>query len=110
MQQRLNREISSIAYPYGYYSTSVRQLVIEAGYTSACAVRYTMCKLNSDRYLLPRLIVTNKTTVKRFADLLVGRKSILHPRYEYPRAIVWHHVRQYMHSLKRLLPFGGHLA
>jgi peptidoglycan/xylan/chitin deacetylase (PgdA/CDA1 family) len=110
MQQRLNREISSIAYPYGYYSTRVRQLVIEAGYTSACAVRYTMCKLNSDRYLLPRLIVTHKTTVKRFTDLLVGRGSILHPRYEYPRAIVWHHVRQYLHGLKRVLPFGGHLA
>ncbi len=111
LEQHLKQEIASLAYPYGYYSASVRQIAIEAGYNSACAVRYTICKADSDPFLLPRLIVTNRTTVDRFAALLSGRGPMLHPAYEQPRALAWRYVRRALNGLKRTFPsLGGYLG
>ena len=42
LEEKLSREVTSFAYPYGYYRSAVKQLVQDAGYSSACAVRYHM--------------------------------------------------------------------
>src|SRR5436305_5364614 len=43
LEQHLGREVTSFAYPHGYYTAGVRRLVKEAGFTSACATKYAMC-------------------------------------------------------------------
>src|SRR6476661_9783058 len=40
LEDNLACRISSFAYPFGYYSGMVRQIVRDCGYSSACAVRY----------------------------------------------------------------------
>lgn len=61
LEKHLNREISTFAYPHGYYSIAVRKIVQEAGFSSACAVRYTLSPINDDRFILARLSVENDT-------------------------------------------------
>lgn len=70
--QRLACRISSFAYPFGYYSREVRQFVVWAGYSSACAVRYDMSSTRDDPFALARLIVTRNTDMSGFARLLEG--------------------------------------
>jgi len=75
LEDHLDQEIFSFAYPYGYHTARVRQLVQEAGYTSACAVRHAMSSVTDDPFSLARLMVHADTTIKEFAALLIGRSS-----------------------------------
>ncbi len=77
LESHLGREIFSFAYPYGYHTARVRQLVREAGYTSACAVRHAMSSVTDDPFSLARLMVHADTTINKFAALLTGRSSSL---------------------------------
>jgi peptidoglycan/xylan/chitin deacetylase (PgdA/CDA1 family) len=94
LDQHLARPVSSFAYPYGYYTTRMRQMVRVAGYTSACAVRYRTSSTADDPYTLARLMVTPQTGLDGFAQMLSGRFSpvtsaLLHVRYR-----IWQVVRR----------------
>lgn len=73
LADHLEQEIFSFAYPYGYHTARVRQLVREAGYTSACAVRSAMSSETSDPFYLARFLVSADATIEKFASLLTGR-------------------------------------
>ncbi len=75
LEDHLGQEIFSFAYPYGYYTARIRQLVREVGYASACAVRHAMSSETDDPFSLARLMVRADTTIKEFAALLTGRSS-----------------------------------
>jgi peptidoglycan/xylan/chitin deacetylase (PgdA/CDA1 family) len=100
LEAKLNRTIESFAYPYGYYRPAVQQLVREAGYRSACAVRYAMSSASDDLFALSRLIVPGDTSLHQFAKLLTGRGPQLGPSYERLRAFVWRCARYSWRSLK----------
>jgi peptidoglycan/xylan/chitin deacetylase (PgdA/CDA1 family) len=93
LEEKLNRRVTSFAYPYGYYRPVVQQLVREAGYLSACAVRYAMSSPNDDLYALSRLIVPGDTNLQQFAELLAGRGPQRNPAYERVRALAWRCAR-----------------
>lgn len=75
LETNLKQRVSSFAYPYGYHSTTIKQLVREAGYQSACAVKYEMSSVNADRFALARLIVRADTHLDTFSALLMGDSS-----------------------------------
>jgi peptidoglycan/xylan/chitin deacetylase (PgdA/CDA1 family) len=57
LEQRLQTEVATFAYPFGYWSPSVKSLVEQAGYASACAVRDLAATSNDDPYTLGRFTV-----------------------------------------------------
>jgi peptidoglycan/xylan/chitin deacetylase (PgdA/CDA1 family) len=100
LENQLNQEVSSFAYPFGYYNANVRHMVQMSGYTSACAVRYRMSSTTDDPFALARLIITNNTSVDKFAALLVGHGQLMVSLFERGRAWLWGYVRQYLYQIK----------
>lgn len=94
LEQKLGGPVHSIAYPYGHYTWTVRQMVIEAGYTAACAVRNAMSHTGDDLYGLARITISHETEVARLSDLLAGKGLALAPRYEYPWVTGWRQIRR----------------
>ena len=94
----LCQEIFSFAYPYGYHTARVRQLVREAGYTSACAVRHAMSSVTDDPFSLARIMVRADSNIEEFAALLIGRSSspaiAVYKIYARARTPVWQLVRR----------------
>jgi len=95
LEQHLGNPVMSFAYPYGYYTPQVRTLLTKAGYTSACAVKFTMSTMSTDSLALARLKVSANTDLPAFADLLEGRgMSPLTTLYTRLRTPAWHLTRQ----------------
>ena len=95
LEQHLGREVVSFAYPFGYHTASVRRQVKEAGYASACAVKFEMCSESTDHFALTRFIVKSETCTDTFAALLSGRSaSTATTLYMQARTPVWQMVRR----------------
>ncbi len=91
----------SFAYPFGYYSRAVRALVQQAGYTSACAVRYALSSPRDDRFALSRLIVTADTDLPSFEKLLLSGGRQPEATYLRVRSAAWESVRRSRQIVRR---------
>ena len=94
LEERLGRQVNSFAYPYGYYTDAVKQLVRAAGYSSACATRFSMSSTADDPYALSRLLVTADTRVDDLAAMLTGHGSPVKATFRRARTTVWQFVRR----------------
>ncbi len=98
LEDHLRQEVFSFAYPFGYQSAQVRQLVREAGYTSACAVKHQMSSENDEAFSLARLMVSADTNMEEYVALLTGRSSspatAVYKIYARTRTPVWQLVRR----------------
>ena len=93
IEEGLGIKVESFAYPYGYYSRQVRQMVEDANYSSACAVNYAMSSTVEDRFLLSRHIVRRGTSIAGLSAILQERSplsQLLHDRW---RTRAWRAVR-----------------
>ena len=63
LEEQLAHSVASFAYPHGYYSNHVRNLVRQAGFSSACAVKHALSDTSDDRFALARVIITNEIDV-----------------------------------------------
>ena len=108
LEDHLGVDIHSFAYPFGYSSPSVRQLVRDAGFTSACSVKHTLSSATSDPFALERLMVHADTSVDAFANLLNrGRSaSLLATLYQRARTPVWQVARRGSATVLRYLQEG----
>ena len=108
IEDHLGLEIHSFAYPFGYSSPSVRQLVRDAGFTSACAVNHALSSTMSDPFALARLMVGANTSVDALATLLYrGRgASLLTTVYQRARTPVWQVARRGSATVLRYLQEG----
>lgn len=104
LEHHLGRQVSTFAYPHGYYSPAVRRLVQQAGYSSACAVKHAMSAVTDDRFALARIIVTTDTDVEGFGKLLTGRGLRVAPIRERVPTKAWRFVRRSAGPLKRRPP------
>jgi peptidoglycan/xylan/chitin deacetylase (PgdA/CDA1 family) len=105
LEDHLALEIFSFAYPHGYHTARVQQLVREAGYTSACAVKYAISSETDNPFALARLLVSPDSNIEEFAALLTGRSSppisTRHKMYAHARSSVWRLVRRYTVSTRQ---------
>ena len=62
LEQHLGSPVRSFAYPHGFHTRQVSDLVAAAGFDSACAVRDTWSHVDEDRFRLSRLVVRDTTT------------------------------------------------
>lgn len=78
LEEHLGQSVSSFAYPFGYYSERVQQIVQATGCTSACAVRLAMSSLDDNPYALARLAIRPDTSVLALATALsTGRGPLV---------------------------------
>jgi peptidoglycan/xylan/chitin deacetylase (PgdA/CDA1 family) len=82
LEHELQQPVPSFAYPNGHLSPTVRQLVIDAGYDSACGVRNALSWEHDDRFRLARLTVRSATDDDTFLGWLEGRGARVAPRRE----------------------------
>jgi peptidoglycan/xylan/chitin deacetylase (PgdA/CDA1 family) len=94
LEDGLGSAVESFAYPYGYLCGAVRDLVVAAGYSSACAVRYATSLPRDDPFTLPRHIVRHDANMPDFEALLAGRPGRLRTLYDRTRSTAWTWVRQ----------------
>ena len=95
LEDRLGRQVTSFAYPFGYYTKTTQGLVRRAGYTSACAVKYALSSVVTDPFALARLMIRADTDVNAFAALLSSRCSLtIATVYMRARTPVWQLVRR----------------
>lgn len=93
LQERIDQPVCSFAYPHGYYTPRVRQLVQQAGYSSACAVKHAMSSTNDDPFALARIIVSRHVSLEGFANLLAGKRLRVAPKTERKRTKIWRAIR-----------------
>lgn len=98
LQDKLGAEINSFAYPYGYYSKPVRDLVMSAGYISACAVRYAVSPPTDDRFALRRHIVRHDADAAYLEALLTNRATGLRTAFDRARSASWACLRHVLHG------------
>lgn len=93
LEDALGAPVESFAYPFGYYSDAVKRAVEAAGYTSACAVRYSLSSLDDDRFALARLIVPADMSAAAFANAAQGKIFKLASQVQQVRGRIWKFVR-----------------
>lgn len=104
LEERLGQPVRTFAYPYGYESAVVRRLVKEAGYSSACAVRYAMSAATDDPFALARLLVPGSMRIDQFATLVTTGPSPVAGAMWRGRSAAWCAFRRGSASLG----FGPH--
>jgi peptidoglycan/xylan/chitin deacetylase (PgdA/CDA1 family) len=70
LEDHLSQEVSSFAYPFGYYSARIQQIVKATGYTSACAIKRVLSSLYDNPYALARLAIWPDTSKHDLAAAL----------------------------------------
>ena len=101
LEDKLGVAVRSFAYPYGFYNRSVRGLVDEACYDSACAVRYAMSSAADDRFALARHIVRQGAGAIHIKALLTGRPPLIPLIYDRARSRSWKLVRQALPGVRQ---------
>ncbi len=99
LEQHLNQPVESFAYPYGYHNAHVRELVQEAGFASACAVKHALSTVDDDRFALSRIIIAADTSVDRLAELVAGRNLRVAPTEERVWTKGWRVIRRLRNRL-----------
>jgi peptidoglycan/xylan/chitin deacetylase (PgdA/CDA1 family) len=72
LETELGMPVKSLAYPHGYSSARVRELVRDTGYTSACAVKNRLSFHGDDPFALARLSVRVDTSLEQFGRWIEG--------------------------------------
>lgn len=102
LEEYLGHRIESFAYPHGYHSAQVRQLVARAGFSSACAVKHALSAADADLYSLARVIVTNDVCVNTLDRLLQGDRLPIASRGEPMRTKMWRLARRSLRVMEQL--------
>ncbi|HEX5441072.1 MAG TPA: polysaccharide deacetylase family protein [Ktedonobacterales bacterium] len=98
LEDHLNQEALSFAYPHGWTTRSVKRMVRAAGYTSACAIKNMLSSPTDDPFELARLVVTGDTSVAELAQLLTHHmapleatlRNVARPMWRFvPRSKAW---------------------
>ena len=107
LEEQLGLDVTSFAYPFGYYTPAIQKQVQAAGFTSACAVKFAMSSPSSDLFALARLMIGADTNIEDFAALLNrGSSSAISAMYIRARTPVWQVMRRSSALVKRHLSGG----
>lgn len=94
LERLLGRPVSSFAYPHGFHSRTLRNLVRDCGYRSACGVRNALSSADDDPFAIARLTVRADTSLAELAAWLEGRGAPVATRRERVRTRAWRAYRR----------------
>ncbi len=75
LEDQLQVAVTAFAYPFGYSSPAVRELVASLGFTSGYRVADLVSRPDDDRFAVPRLTVTCDTSTELLAEMLVAPRT-----------------------------------
>ncbi len=101
LEDVLQLPVGSFAYPHGAYDRRVRAAVIDAGFSSAAAVKNAISHDGDDPYALARVTVMGNTSVGDLEMLLTGVGAPLAWRRERLRTRGYRAVRRLRRRLGR---------
>jgi O-antigen biosynthesis protein len=101
LEDRLNREIQSFAYPYGYASRTTCRLVRQAKFSSACQVRHALSSIHDNVFCLSRVVMTSDIKVDELASLIDGQELEVSPPPEHLMRTGWRLVRRLRKMTRR---------
>ncbi|MFE1462163.1 polysaccharide deacetylase family protein [Streptomyces nigra] len=104
LQDKLGHRVDAFAYPHGYSSRPVRDLVREAGWTSATAVRHGFSSVADEPLRIARLMVRADTGPERFRSWARGAGAPVAPFPERPRTRAWRAYRRLRAGVGRPYP------
>jgi peptidoglycan/xylan/chitin deacetylase (PgdA/CDA1 family) len=70
LEDLLQADVTSFAYPHGYNRAATRDVVRRTGFTSACAVRNTLSSTEDDRWRRARLMLSGFPGVRELSQEL----------------------------------------
>jgi peptidoglycan/xylan/chitin deacetylase (PgdA/CDA1 family) len=77
IETQLNTLCSHFAYPWGRYSSKVKNIVKNAGYQYAAAARHGQLNMHSDYYSLPRINIERNYSFEDFKKIMIGKWDYL---------------------------------
>jgi GT2 family glycosyltransferase/peptidoglycan/xylan/chitin deacetylase (PgdA/CDA1 family) len=75
LEDLVGRTVETFAYPHGAYDARCRQLVVDAGFRSAAAVKNALSHSGDDPWAIARWTVTGNTSAQQIAEVLEGRSA-----------------------------------
>lgn len=75
LEDHLQVEVCSFAYPFGYSKPLLRALVAALGFTGAVGVGELTSRSDDDLFAMPRLTITSETTPADLAELLTAPRT-----------------------------------
>lgn len=97
LTRELDQPVATFAYPHGYHDRHTRQLVVDAGFVGACAVKNSLSHSGDDPFALARVTITSDMTDHDVARVLDGTAVRLAPARERLRTAVHRAVRRRRH-------------
>lgn len=99
LEDNLGVPIEGFAYPFGYWSRSVRSCVSAAGYSYACAVGELPVSATADPLTLPRVTVVGGAGVDGFARSLTRCSTPPARLSSQMKQLAWRAIRRHIHSV-----------
>ena len=101
LEDELQLELETFAYPNGYTSRSIRRAVRDAGFAGACAVRNALSSTGDDLFALSRLTIRNTTSLDELRSWVMGRGVRVAPFREQARTRAWRGARRFRAAVTR---------
>jgi peptidoglycan/xylan/chitin deacetylase (PgdA/CDA1 family) len=92
IERQLGVAVESFAYPHGYHTRRIKDMVRRAGYTSACAVKEALSGPADDGFALARIMIHGEAPVEQLDSLMRG--SARAPRHERMQTKAWRAARR----------------
>jgi peptidoglycan/xylan/chitin deacetylase (PgdA/CDA1 family) len=94
LEDILGTSVNAFAYPHGYASRTTREIVRDAGFSSAVRVRHALSSSDEDLFGLSRLIITEDIDMSTLRALLQGEGVPLAPPQDRFVSGCWRFVRR----------------
>lgn len=94
LEDHLQTEVTSFAYPFGYSKPALRALVAALGFTGAVGVRDLTSRPDDDLFAMPRLTITFDTTAADLSERLTAPRTRVAEATSRARSIASRVLRQ----------------
>lgn len=92
LDRHLANPVRSFAYPHGYHTRKIKDMVRRAGFANACAVKEALSGPGDDEFALARIMIPGDATVEQLETQM--RSSSRAPRHERLQTKVWRVARR----------------
>ncbi|WP_131765349.1 polysaccharide deacetylase family protein [Candidatus Protofrankia californiensis] len=99
LEDELRCRTQSFCYPFGYHTRTVRKVVADAGFTSACEVGYRIHHRDASPFSVSRLIVTGSTSPEQTLALVRNGQPGITPYLRRGGRTPWRAFRAARHGL-----------
>jgi peptidoglycan/xylan/chitin deacetylase (PgdA/CDA1 family) len=101
LEELIGRSVDTFAYPYGAYEAKARDAVIEAGFSSAAAVKNALSHRADDPWAIARWTINSNTTKDGLREILAGGGAPMAWTHERRRTMAYRAARRLRRSIHR---------